>query len=61
MCEVFNEKLVGGRDKPAISTLEFAREYLMKRIVNVNKLIDKCDGPLTPTTTKLFLLGMAYI
>ncbi|GJZ41046.1 mutator type transposase [Tanacetum coccineum] len=31
MCEVFNGKLVGGRDKPIISTLEFAREYLMKR------------------------------
>ncbi|GJW05626.1 mutator type transposase [Tanacetum coccineum] len=53
MCEVFNGKLVGGRDKPIISTLEFAREYLMKRIVNVNKLIDKCDGPLTPTATKI--------
>ncbi|GJW29148.1 mutator type transposase [Tanacetum coccineum] len=53
MCEVFNGKLVGGRDKPIIVTLEFAMEYLMKRIVNVNKLIDRCDGPLTPTATKI--------
>ncbi|GKA86562.1 hypothetical protein Tco_0808273 [Tanacetum coccineum] len=37
MCEVFNGKLVGGRDKPIIATLEFAR----------------CDGPLTPTATKI--------
>nr|GEW80957.1 hypothetical protein [Tanacetum cinerariifolium] len=53
MCEVFNEKLVAGRDRPIIATLEFAMEYLMKRIVNVNKLIDRCDGPLTPTATKI--------
>ncbi|GKD06999.1 hypothetical protein Tco_1186684 [Tanacetum coccineum] len=54
MCEVFNGKLVAGRDRPIIATLEFAREYLMKRIVNVNKLIDRCDGPLTPTATKIW-------
>ena len=53
MCEVFNGKLVGGRDKAIIGTLEFTREYLMKRIVNVNKMIARCDGPLTPTATKL--------
>ncbi|GKB44418.1 mutator type transposase [Tanacetum coccineum] len=53
MYEVFNRKLVAGRDRPIITTLEFAREYLMKRIMNVNKLIDRCDGPLTPTTTKI--------
>ncbi|GJV68244.1 hypothetical protein Tco_1483753 [Tanacetum coccineum] len=35
MCEVFNGKLVGGRDKPIISTLEFVREYLMKRFHTV--------------------------
>ena len=57
MCEVFNGKLVGGRDKAIISTLEFARAYLMKRIVNVNKMIEKCDGPLTPTATKLLKLN----
>ncbi|GKD82635.1 mutator type transposase [Tanacetum coccineum] len=45
--------MLGGRDKAIISTLEFAREYLMKRIVNVNKIIARCDGPLTPTATKL--------
>nr|GEW57809.1 hypothetical protein [Tanacetum cinerariifolium] len=36
-------KLVGGRDKPIIATLEFAKEYLMKR----------CDRPCTPTATKI--------
>ncbi|GJS47575.1 mutator type transposase, partial [Tanacetum coccineum] len=49
----FNRKLVSGRDRPIIATLEFAREYLMKRIVNVSKVIAKCDGPLTPTATKI--------
>nr|GEV93599.1 transposase, mutator type [Tanacetum cinerariifolium] len=53
ICEVFNGKLVGGRYKPIIATLEFAREYLMKRIVNVNKPIDRFDGTLTPTATKI--------
>ncbi|GKC95283.1 mutator type transposase, partial [Tanacetum coccineum] len=53
ICEVFNGKLVGGRDKPIIATLEFAREYLMKRIANVNKVIDRCDRPCTLTTTKI--------
>ncbi|GJT83057.1 hypothetical protein Tco_1057399 [Tanacetum coccineum] len=50
---VFNRKLVGRRDKPIIVTLEFAREYLMKRIVNVNKVIKRCHGPLTPTAIKI--------
>jgi hypothetical protein len=54
MCEVFNRQLVGGRDKPVITCLEFIREYLMKRIVAVHKMIAKCDGPLTPSATKLF-------
>nr|GEY88190.1 transposase, mutator type [Tanacetum cinerariifolium] len=50
MYEVFNEKLVAGRDRPIVATSEFAREYIMKRIVNVNKLIDRC---VTPTATKI--------
>nr|GEW34002.1 putative reverse transcriptase domain-containing protein [Tanacetum cinerariifolium] len=29
-------------------------EYLMKRIVIVQKVIQKCDGPLTPVVAKLF-------
>lgn len=53
MCEVFNRQLVGGRDKPIITALEFCREYLMKRLVIVQKVIDKSPGPLTPTATKL--------
>lgn len=53
MCEVLNRQLVEGRDKPIITALDFTREYLMKRIVNVCKVIDRCNGPLTPTATKL--------
>ncbi|GJS16807.1 FAR1-related sequence 10 [Tanacetum coccineum] len=45
---------VNGRDKPIISALEYAREYMMKRIVIVKKAIAKCVGPLTPTVTRLF-------
>ena len=53
MCEVFNGKIVDGRNMPIISALEYIRGYLMRRIVTVNKIIAKCDGPLTPTATKL--------
>ncbi|GKA91675.1 heat stress transcription factor B-4-like protein, partial [Tanacetum coccineum] len=53
ICEVFNGKIVGGRDKPVITLLEYIREYCMKRIVNVQGVIDKCTGPLTPTTTRI--------
>ncbi|XP_071692031.1 uncharacterized protein [Rutidosis leptorrhynchoides] len=54
MCEVLNRWLVDGRDKPIITALEFIREYLMKRIVNVRNTISKCSGPLTPGATKVF-------
>ncbi|XP_071729271.1 uncharacterized protein [Rutidosis leptorrhynchoides] len=54
MCEILNRWLVDGRDKPIITALEFIREYLMKRIVNVLNHIDKCQGPLTPSATKVF-------
>nr|KAJ0210471.1 hypothetical protein LSAT_V11C400202580 [Lactuca sativa] len=50
---VFNSKLVKGRDKPIITYLEFIREYLMKRVCNVMKVINKCTGPLTPTGERL--------
>lgn len=53
MCEVFNRQLIGGRDKPIITALEYCREYLMKRLVIVQKVIDRSQGPLTPTATKL--------
>ncbi|GKB39857.1 mutator type transposase [Tanacetum coccineum] len=54
LCEVFNRQLLDGRDVPIITCLEFVREYLMKRIVNVKKVISKSPGPLTPAATKLF-------
>ena len=53
LCEVFNSKLIEGRDKPIITCLEYIREYMMKRICNVIKVQQKCAGPLTPTTTKI--------
>ena len=54
ICEVFNRQLVQGRDKPIITCLEFIREYLMKKIVVVKRLISRSDGPLTPAATKAF-------
>ncbi|KAL4568386.1 hypothetical protein LXL04_023997 [Taraxacum kok-saghyz] len=53
LCEVFNSKLIDGRDKPIIGCLEYIRQYLMKRICNVMKVMDKATGPLTPTTTSI--------
>ncbi|GKC36587.1 heat stress transcription factor B-4-like protein [Tanacetum coccineum] len=51
--EVFNGKIVGGRDKPVITLLEYIREYCMKRFLNVQGVIDKCTGPLTHTATRI--------
>ncbi|GJS12792.1 hypothetical protein Tco_0407264 [Tanacetum coccineum] len=53
ICGVFNGKIVGGRNKPVITLLEYIREYCMKRIVNVQGVIDKCIGPLTHTATRI--------
>ncbi|GKA03366.1 mutator type transposase [Tanacetum coccineum] len=54
ICEVFNRQLLDARDSPIITALEHVREYLMKRIVIVQKIIEKCDGPLTPAVAKVF-------
>nr|GEV54206.1 hypothetical protein [Tanacetum cinerariifolium] len=51
---VEHRQLVDGMDKPIITCLEYIREYLVKRIVNVQKVQDKCDGPLTPNAAKVF-------
>ncbi|GKB30854.1 retrotransposon-related protein [Tanacetum coccineum] len=53
ICEVFNGKIVGGRDKPVITLLEYITEYCMKRIMNIQSVIDKCNGPLTPTVISI--------
>ncbi|XP_076929090.1 uncharacterized protein LOC143593307 [Bidens hawaiensis] len=53
MCEVFHSKLVDGRDKPIITLLEYIREYLMRKIVNVLKVIDKSSCLLTPYATSI--------
>ncbi|GJR86988.1 RNA-directed DNA polymerase, eukaryota [Tanacetum coccineum] len=47
-------QLLEARDSPVITALEYVREYLMKRIVIVQKVIEKSQGPLTPTVTKIF-------
>nr|GEX84707.1 hypothetical protein [Tanacetum cinerariifolium] len=54
MCEVLNRQLKDERDKPIITCLEFIKEYLMKRIVIVQQVISKSNGPLTPKATKVF-------
>ncbi|GJS40493.1 hypothetical protein Tco_0565536 [Tanacetum coccineum] len=54
ICEVFNRQLVDGRDQPIITCLEYIREYLMKRIVVVQKVIAKTVEPRTPSVTKMF-------
>ncbi|XP_076897925.1 uncharacterized protein LOC143551040 [Bidens hawaiensis] len=53
MCECFNSKLVDGRDKPIITLLEYIREYVMRKIVNVLKVIDRSSGLLTPYATQM--------
>ncbi|XP_021991933.1 uncharacterized protein LOC110888730 [Helianthus annuus] len=54
MCEVFNGKIVEGRDKPIISALEYIREYLMRRIVTVLNVMERSEGLLTPKATEVF-------
>nr|GEW62574.1 hypothetical protein [Tanacetum cinerariifolium] len=54
VCEVLNRQLLDARDSPIITALDFVREYLMQRIVIVQKIIQKCNGPLTPAVAKLF-------
>ncbi|GJX48163.1 mutator type transposase [Tanacetum coccineum] len=54
LCEVFNRQLLEAKDSPIITALEYVREYLMKRIVIVQKVIQKSKGPLIPAITKLF-------
>ncbi|KAD3066829.1 hypothetical protein E3N88_34709 [Mikania micrantha] len=54
ICEVFNGKIVEGRDKPIICALEYIREYLMRRIVTVLSIIERSEGLLTPNATKQF-------
>ncbi|GJR69049.1 mutator type transposase [Tanacetum coccineum] len=54
ICEVFNRQLVDSRDQSIITCLEYIKEYLMKRIVVVQKVIAKTVGPLTPYVTKMF-------
>nr|GFB44505.1 hypothetical protein [Tanacetum cinerariifolium] len=58
LTEIFHaaehRQLKDGRDKPIITCLEFIREYLMKRIVIVQQVISKSNGPLTSKATKVF-------
>ncbi|CAI9295116.1 unnamed protein product [Lactuca saligna] len=51
LCEAFNNKIEEGRDALIINCIEFIREYIMKKIVKVDKEIQKVAGPLSPTAT----------
>ncbi|GJZ65817.1 hypothetical protein Tco_0622513 [Tanacetum coccineum] len=52
--QVFNRQLLDARDSHVITALEYVREYFMKRVVIVQKMIEKSQGPLTPTVTEIF-------
>ncbi|CAI9296144.1 unnamed protein product [Lactuca saligna] len=60
LCEVFNSKIIEGRDKPIIGCLEYIRQYLMNRICNVMKVMDKAKGPLTPTATTILDVNKSH-
>lgn len=49
ICEVFCSQLNDVRDKSIIVCLEYIREYLVKRIVVVQQIIERSVGQLTPT------------
>nr|XP_043639155.1 uncharacterized protein LOC122610227 [Erigeron canadensis] len=53
LCECLNGQIVLAREKPIIGCLDFIRGYLMKRIVLIQKVIDKSKGPLTPAAMDL--------
>ncbi|GKA51151.1 transposase, MuDR [Tanacetum coccineum] len=48
----FKGQLLQARDSPVITALEYVREYLMKRIMIVQKVIEKSQGPLTATVNE---------
>nr|KAJ0211567.1 hypothetical protein LSAT_V11C400213710 [Lactuca sativa] len=52
-CHIFNRELTNRSNIPLIICLEFIIEYLMKRIFNVIKVINKGQGPLITTSTRL--------
>ncbi|KAK1436237.1 hypothetical protein QVD17_02016 [Tagetes erecta] len=58
MCEVFNGKIVAGRDKAIITLLECIRNYLMNRLVTVMQVINSNSDVLTPYATKLLKTSM---
>lgn len=49
--DTINNQFKKGRDQSIIGYLAFIIEYLMVRLVVVQKEIDKAFGPLNPTTT----------
>ncbi|GJZ53293.1 mutator type transposase [Tanacetum coccineum] len=55
LCEC---KILDARDAPIIIALEYIKEYLMRRMVNDIAVINKTDGPLTPSVTKLLKVAM---
>nr|KAJ0216526.1 hypothetical protein LSAT_V11C300153300 [Lactuca sativa] len=51
--QVLSAVIEEGRDAPIINCIEFIREYIIKKIVKVDKEIQKVVGPLTPTATTI--------
>ena len=52
LCDSFNSKLGEGCDTPIITCLEFIEEYIMKKIVNVEKEIARAASLLILITSK---------
>nr|KAJ0212863.1 hypothetical protein LSAT_V11C400197290 [Lactuca sativa] len=53
LCETIHNQIKKACNQPIITCLEYIREYLMLRIVSVQKVSDKAVGPLTPTATSV--------
>ncbi|KAJ0755395.1 hypothetical protein HanPI659440_Chr09g0357501 [Helianthus annuus] len=47
-------QLIGAKDKHVITCLEYIREYMTKRLVNVKKVQAKSNGLLTPFAEGVF-------
>nr|GEX37553.1 hypothetical protein [Tanacetum cinerariifolium] len=59
ICEVFNRQLLEARDSLVITALEYVREYLMKRIVIVQKVNDGRQNQVVVDLAKELLLVTA--
>ncbi|GKB35144.1 hypothetical protein Tco_0880086 [Tanacetum coccineum] len=51
--QAYKDLLCRSASTTSVKEFENYMEYCMKRIVNVQSVIDKCIGPLTPTATRI--------